>query len=349
MEWTIGGVTVAKPEAVWYYFNHYKCDNPLLALTGRCTETGAGGNCSGMATSSMLLFKGWADPVDFLSQQGVNRVVDLPAPSRSGDFWQSSDVADFIVRYQGYQEGRQVKAAKVAAGNQNVSEALSLVKTAIDGGLADPQVINIWGPMTPRMRPTQIIRMQNVPAMPSCLMPTQKMAPPRVYVYDSNHDPSSPYNSSQFVTFTPSTNTWRYEHHRPIGVWQSGQGCKLGALTSFAELKVAPLSAWKEHPIPPWGWAGYPTASAPLESGWYELAVEPNASLQAIDSLGRVVGNRNGTLALEIPGSALWIPTDVTPVSLRRTRSSTSSRLFTAYLEDVLRGVGDCRARCACA
>lgn len=314
VEWTIGGVTVARPEAARYYHNHYKCDNPRPALAGWCTETGAGGNCSGMATSSMLIFKGWADPADFLRQQGVNRVVDLPAPTLSGDFWQSSVVADFLVRYQGYQQGRQVKAAKVAAGNQNVSEALSLVKTAIDDGLADPQVISIWGPYDSKNATNP--NHPNAGCAGHALMPyayAEDGAATRVYVYDSNHDSSSPYRSSQFVTFTPSTNTWSYEQHNSIGVWQSGQRCRLGTLTSLAELKVVPLSAWKDHPIPPWDWKGSPTASALMESGWYELAVSPNASLQAIDSLGRVVGNRNGTLALEIPGSALWIPTDVTP------------------------------------
>jgi hypothetical protein len=314
VEWTIGGVTVAKPAASIYYHLHYKCDIPLFAETGLCSETGAEGNCSGMATSSMLLFKGWADPVDFLSLQGVNRVVDLPAPTLSGDFWQSSVVADFIVRYQGYQQGRQVKAARVAAGDQSVSEALTLLKTSIDGGLADPLVIDIWGPYDSKAADPNHPDAQ---CAGHTLMPYAYVADgaaTRVYVYDPNHDKNSTTRSSQFVLFTPSTNSWSYAHNNSIGVWRSGQACKVQGMASQSDLMVTPLSAWKDHPIPPWDWMGSPaTTSATEASGWYELTVSQNASLQAVDSLGRVVGNRNGALALEIPGSALWIPTDTTP------------------------------------
>jgi hypothetical protein len=131
-----------------------------------------------------------------------------------------------------------------------------------------------------------------------------------VYVYDSNN----PASATQYISITPSANSWIYNHNNPIGVWQSGQTCKQGLLVKHsAQLSVVPLSAWKKHPTPPWSGAGAWRVQSTADSGWYELTVGQNASLQAVDSQGRVVGNRGGELVLEIPGSYLQIPWGVIP------------------------------------
>ncbi len=139
-----------------------------------------------------------------------------------------------------------------------------------------------------------------------------------VYVYDSNHpyNPDDPGESTGLkITITPSTNSWSYNHSNSLDTWQSGQTCRRGLLTAPSSLRVIPLSAYRDRPTPPWPGGGMlrPGVQASATAGRYEVTVSRNGSLTIQDNQGRVVGNRNGELVLEIPGSYLDIPVGVIP------------------------------------
>ena len=278
-----------------YYHNDYKCDGRFSL---GCTELGAGANCDGMAASSMLLYKGWADPSEFLTTMGVTRTIDLPAPPIENDFWNPTAVTDFIVRYQGYQRGGQVRAEKSAAQGRSLTDTLTLLKNSIDGGLAEPLIIHMIG------------RLSSGRCVGHAVTPFAYESDGRstyVYVYDPNWPQVDCSGYNDTVTFTPNTDTWYYDDE-----YRSGQSCGgfLGLFTTPTEIEVIPLSTYRDHPVPPWS---DPGMQAVTGMGWYLLQAGENGSLMIQDAQQRVVGNRNGQLALEIPGSYLDIPMGVIP------------------------------------
>lgn len=288
VEYKILGRTIRKPAALRFFYSDYR-------------RTGQNGNCSSMAASSMLLYKEWTAPSDFLSRQGVNNTIQLPEPPVNNGYWvNTSDITKFIVRYQGYQLGRQVQRARSAAQGQSVTEMLTVLKSAIDGGLTEPQYISIRGS-------------NNGPCAGHALMPyayEEIGLQTRVYVYDSNH----PYGDKQYIVLAPSSDFWMYDNQNSLGIWRSGQNCKVKSRIVESRMNVLPLSAWREHPIPPWlGENNRAVRATESAKGLYNLSVSQNASLRIEDNQGNITGNQDGELVSNIPGSYLFIPDGATP------------------------------------
>jgi formylglycine-generating enzyme required for sulfatase activity len=301
VEWSAGGITKKKKEAENYYHTSYKCDRGSLG----CSEVGAHGNCDGMAASSILLDKEWADPQNFLGQRTVDHTIQLPAPAPPDVTWPSTPVADFLIRYQGYQRGGQVRDQRSASQSRSLEATLALIKTGIDGSPTDPYKLSLCGP----------VAYDENNCGCHALIPFAYLEDgdtTHVYVYDSNW----PKRTTQMVSITPSTNSWVYHHDNGIGTWQNGQSCNLPGKNGTSQTSIAaiPVSAYKEHPSPPWPTGGLLGLDNQTAAGaWYQLSAGPYASLAIRDQAGRLVGNDSDEVALEIPGSFLNIPVGVAP------------------------------------
>ena len=178
VEWTIMGKTIKKPAAQTYYNTTYK-------------KTGSAGNCDGMAISSILLHNNWATPSDFLSQQNVTHTIELLEPPITNSSWLSTPVSDFIIRYQGYQDGKQVQSERSLARGRSLSNTLAMIKQGIDGGLVEPQVIGIYGPI-----PWENNKCGGHSLMPYAYQTVDQAT--YISVYDSNHQSDFSFNSNYY-------------------------------------------------------------------------------------------------------------------------------------------------------
>ncbi len=290
VEWSDG---THKQAAEDYYHRNYVCDDGK----SNCTEVGMGGNCDGMSASSMMLHNNWADPQDFLNQNGVASTYQLISPTIVNDLWQSSSVTDFIIRYQGYQKGKQVIEARSEATNRSLADSLALVKAGIDGSLAVPQLIQIWGPYGSECAGHTLVPFAYWDNGQSTV----------ISVYDSNH----PGSINQIISITPSTNSWSYNHNNPIGVWQNGQKCESGR----SKIIVIPAEKYQSHPKPTWRGSGTNSLETPdvSQDDWNIISVGENGYLTIEDDQGRRLGAVNGELVFEITGSYRDIPVGVFP------------------------------------
>ncbi|MGC9347776.1 MAG: hypothetical protein ACP5JG_06530 [Anaerolineae bacterium] len=291
VEWTIGGKTIRKPVAWYYYRSSYD---------GGTDD----GSCSGMSTSSALLFRGLADPADFLTQQGVTQTISLSDPvTNTGGDWIRDPVVDFVVRYQGYQLGKDVTSARANAESRTVTETLEILKTSIDGNLAAPQVIDVFGSAEP-----------NYNCGGHTVLPyayTAYSETTRIFVYD----PNDPESTHSYLEMNPKANRWSYDHGGALGTWQSDRGCRYAwVIPSSSSLAVMPLSLWQERPEPPWLGGGATLAADSAGSSIYlEYSVATGASLLIVDAQGRAIGARGGRLVDELPGAIAVIPAASVP------------------------------------
>ena len=271
-----------------YYHNYYKCD----AKHSKCTEIGMGGNCDGMAASSMMLFMESADPEDFLDINGVETTYQLD------NLWQPSTVRDFIIRYQGYQLGKQVIAERSLATWRLLANSLELIKDGIDGGVVGPQLVGIWGPYKGKCAGHALVPFAYRTIGQS--------------TYISVYDPNAPESTTHELVITPSLDTWSYDHQdSSFGVWKSDQKCG----NSVSYIKVIPASAYEDHPTPTW-FTSTISPAANLDNAeevFNILSVGEHGTLIIEDNQGRVVGNLDDQLILEIPGSYQDVPIGVIP------------------------------------
>jgi glucosylceramidase len=290
VEWNVLGASVRRPTAELYYRLIYKCD---LSLPGplNCRETGMGGNCSGMAASSGLFFKNWLDPQDFLQNHQATTVYSLTL-AMDGALWAETDVSDLIVRYQGYQQGVQIKNARRVQQGQSVAADLAAITAAIDGGLATPLQISIQG-------------VAGDACVGHALLPYKyRVNGPEtdVYVYDSNH----PGIHNRRIRMNAQENRWMYDLSDQL-TWGSVNNPCPG--DSFV---VLPLNLWREQPQPPWD-EDLASATSSAQSSLIEIAAVNDQALLITDSQGRKLGVQDGQFVNEIPGSLIDIPAAFLP------------------------------------
>jgi len=285
VEFTVLGVTYHRPAADIYYHWHYKCDG----LFATCEEVGAHGNCDGMASSSMVIHNGWVDPSDFLEDNGAEYTIDLS---------ESQTVKDFIVRYQGYQNGQQISSERSSSASRSLSENLALIKAGIDNGLTNPYRIGI--------RDLHLNSNGSQACAGHSLMPYaywEEGDETHVLVYDSNN----PSSNNQIITINTSANTWVYNHNNSLGTWHNNVACAYSGGTSLIAI---PASAYAEHPLPPWKNSG-----SFLNTGESINLFTGGLGTKVLitDDSGRRVGYVGTELMLEIPGSYKNIPEAVIP------------------------------------
>jgi hypothetical protein len=287
VEYVVDGQTVHKALADKFFQDHYACDSVSYS-SGKCKgRSGTGGNCLGMSTSSLALWKSW---ISFPS--GITSTAQLSNPGRRSviyplnQVWQDTSVANLIVQDQGYWYGKEIEQSVMQSKARNLSSTLNLLTSNIDTGLGDPYVIAIEG-------------VTGEQCFGHALVPyryDQVGASTNVYVYDSNH----PQSTAQVVTIDPSINFWSYNHNNLNGTWQSGQCDGNGSLY------VVPASLWQSHPTPSW-----------IVSDLIYLAVSDNAHLQIADTSGDILGYQDGKLVSNIPNAMPFIPlgvlSDTTP------------------------------------
>jgi len=291
VERIVDGKVVPRPQAERYFHQQYKCD----AWWSTCSEVGMGGNCSGMAASSALFFANWATPATFLDDNAAGTPFDLVVGDLVAGLWPENGISDFVVRYQGYQTGQQVRRAKIDATGRSVAQDLAIIKAAIDGGLQAPIYVSI----------------QSRTGQPDCvghaLIPyayRDTGAVTLIYVYDPNH----PGDEDAFLALFPNLNAWRYDHRNSIGVWDSVDNSCGGD-----PLRAIPIDAWKDMPIPPWDGEDSRTQTGELTTNLVEVNVSGGASLLILDAQGRRLGMSGDNLLEEIPGAMLDIPDVVQP------------------------------------
>ena len=280
VEFTILGQTFHRPAADSYYHMKYKCDHK----DATCTEVGMGGNCDGFSASSGVIFKDWVDPTDFLDQNDSDYTIDLS---------ESQTIKNFIVRYQGYQDGTQIMAEKSASATRSLAENLALIKAGIDGGLTDPYRVGIRD-------------LHGTDCAGHSLMP---------YAYwdegDETHilvyDPNNVRSDNQILIINPKTNTWIYNHRNSIGTWENNSNCEYSGTTSLIAI---PVSAYSEHPLPPWSNSNNRIVTGEI---YNIFTAGSDSEILITDELGRRVGYVDGQLLLEIPGSDKNIPEEAVP------------------------------------
>jgi hypothetical protein len=227
-----------------------------------------GGNCSGMAASSALFFANWATPATFLDDHAADKPFDLVVGDLVAGLWPENGISDFVVRYQGYQTGQQVRRAKIDAAGRSVAQDLAIIKAAIDGGLQAPIYVSI----------------QSRTGQPDCvghaLIPyayRDTGAVTLIYVYDPNH----PGDEDAVLVLSPNLNAWRYDHRNSIGVWDSVDNTCGGD-----PLRAIPIEAWKDMPLPPWNGEDSRTQTGELTTNLVEVNASGGASLLILDVQG---------------------------------------------------------------
>lgn len=277
VEWSIAGITHPYPLAELYYAPTYV----------KSVEEGA---CFGMAASSGLLFKVWADPSNFLASQGVSNASGLDAPPTQNSRWTITDVSHFILRYQGYQLGREYSNASRNYG-RSLSQLVSDVTNGLDNNLTNPHILSVGGE-------------SGDDCAGHALTPyryEQNGGVTKIFVYDSNHEGAA----NQHVSFNLAANSWSYNHNNSIGTWGSGREC--------AYIQALPLSLLRTRPTPPWSLLGLAAQSTDEAESYHALSVQGDAHLLIKDSAGRALGYRDGEFVSEIPGAMRVVPIGVIP------------------------------------
>ncbi|HQE92560.1 MAG TPA: DNRLRE domain-containing protein [Anaerolineae bacterium] len=255
--WMVFGVCVPKPAAVAW---NVSANNAMK-----------GGHCDGMASTSLLFFKGFANPGDF--QSGATRTYDLALANAR------RNIAYYFVE-QLTNPVRDVKAQSV----QNVPrEILRQLSVALSNGAGDP--------------PTLFVRQRQ----PNGGMSGHAITPYAIsdrgggvywiHVYDNNY----PNDADRHVVVDTGRNTWSYQIFASA-TWQGD--------ASTHTLGIVPVSQYRAAPACPWcGGNQRAIGSFPYEGVWTDSA----AHLSISDSQGRVIGYVGNKLVNDLDAGAVAI------------------------------------------
>ncbi len=237
--WMVFGACVPKPAAV--------------AWNVQANNTMRGGHCDGMASTSLLFFKGFDDPASF--QNGASVTYDLQQANAR------RNIAYNFVK----QLTNPVRDAKAQSVQNDPREILRQLSAALGNG-SDP--------------PTLIVRQRQSNGRISGHAITPYAIEDRgggvywIRVYDNNN----PNNTNCYVVVDTARNTWSYQ----IGAnttWQGDANTKT--------LGLAPVSLYRAAPVCPWC-SGNQIAigSFPYEGVW----LDGGGHLSISDSQARVMG-----------------------------------------------------------
>jgi N-acetylmuramoyl-L-alanine amidase len=202
--WMVFGTCVPKPAAA--------------AWNVSANNTMRGGHCDGMASTSLLFFKEFADPGEF--QSGADETYDL----------QRSNARRNIAYYFVEQLTDPVRSHKIQSVQNTPREILDQLSTALDDG-DDPT--------------TLIVRQRQSNGRMSGHAITPYAIEDRgdgiywIHVYDNNH----PNDASRHVVVNTSDDTWSYQ--------LSSSTTWAGDANSHT-LGIVPISKYRAAPVCPW-------------------------------------------------------------------------------------------------
>ncbi len=249
VEWNVGGIVFKDPGAKWYY-GQKDYDN-----------FGKGGQCYGMVTTAALRFHNLISLPDGVT---ANNLFEIPQPLTNNGYMLPSPVADYIVRYNGYQLGYHQKGHYNNAQHMELTETLALVKQSIDGRLEEPY--------------TFVMRGVNAGDGNNCIehamLPisyTESSGVTTFTVYNPNHH----QGEVDVVTINGAAGTWQYNSEPVWGNQSNGMVCykRLGRYNTL--LSAAPLLLNALRP----------------EKNWYRVPTVSAAGVQSEDFRELFVGS----------------------------------------------------------
>ena len=239
--WMVFGVCVPKPAAVAW---NVSANNAM-----------SGGHCDGMASTSLLFFKGFANPGAF--QSGANDTYDLLLANAR------RNIAYYFVE----QLTNPVRSYKAQSVQHTPAQILNQLSFAMGNGAANPA--------------TLIVRQRQSNGRISGHAITPYAIQDRgngvywIRVYDNNH----PNDSGRHVVVDTRNNTWSYQLSSST-TWRGD--------ANTHTLGMVPISLYRAAPVCPWcsGSQQLSIGSFPYEGVWLDGAGHLNIS----DSEGRIVG-----------------------------------------------------------
>jgi hypothetical protein len=201
--WMVFGACVPKPAAV--------------AWNVQANSVMRGGHCDGMASTSLLFFKGFNNPADY--QGGASMTYDLIRDNAR------RNIAYYFVE----QLTDPVRSYKAQSVQNTPREILQQLSTALHNG-SDPTTIIV--------RQRQSNGRMSGHAMTPYAIEDQGNGIYWIHVYDNNHH----NNETRHIVVNTANNTWSY----PMGstTWQGDAGTHT--------LGLVPISKYRADPMCPW-------------------------------------------------------------------------------------------------
>ncbi|MFP4395332.1 MAG: DNRLRE domain-containing protein [Anaerolineales bacterium] len=280
--WMVFGVCVPKPAAV--------------AWNAQANDTMAGGHCDGMASTSLLFFKGFGDPEDFQSGASVTYDLDHANARRN--------IAYYFVE----QLTNPVRSYKARSVQNSPREILRQLSAALGSG-ADPTTLIV--------RQRQSNGRMSGHAITPYAIEDRGGGVYWIRVYDNN----TSGNTSRYVVVDTVRNTWSYQ----IGAnttWQGDAGTKT--------LGLVPISNYRADPECPWCSSNRRAiGSFPYEGVWLDGA----GHLLISDSRERMVGYVGDKLVNDFGAEAVSIIDAGSDVALEPLYTVPLSDTYTMLLD----------------
>jgi hypothetical protein len=202
------------------------------------------GNCYGMVTAAALRF---TNSIPLPYGITTDKLFSIPEPesytSWGSVYWKSSPITDYIVKYQGYKEGREQKNEEVIAQRRTLTETLDLIKFAIDTGHNHPYALALRG----------ADESHGNKCVGHVVLPVS-------YTEEANTTLISTYNPNRpgtvhEVRINPKAGTWEFNEPE-WGRWNEEGTCIKGLFTTLDDKIYALSLAYDTHqPIPNWDFA----------------------------------------------------------------------------------------------
>ncbi len=213
-----------------------------------------GGHCDGMASTSLLFFKGFADPGDL--QSGADKTHDL----------QLANARRNIAYYFVEQLTNPVRSYKAQSVRNSPREILGQLSTAMATGAPDPTTLVV--------RQRQSNGRMSGHAITPYAIEDRGSGIYWIRVYDNNY----PGDANRHVVVDTAHNTWSYQLSNST-TWQGDAGTHT--------LGVVPLSKYRAAPVCPWcSSSQMAIGSFPYEGVWFS----GSGHLLISDSGDRVMG-----------------------------------------------------------
>jgi hypothetical protein len=201
--WMVFGLCVPKPAAVaWNVQANYAMQ---------------GGHCDGMASTSLLFFKGFGDPSEYQSGAGMTYDLTLDNARRNIAYYFVEQLTDPV---------RSYKAQSVQYSPREILQQLS---TALSSG-ADPTTIIV--------RQRQSNGRVSGHAMTPYAIEDRGSGIYWIHVYDNNYHG----DETRHIVVDTANNTWSYE--MGSSTWQGNSGTHT--------LGIVPISRYRADPVCPW-------------------------------------------------------------------------------------------------
>lgn len=231
-----------------------------------------GGKCDGLASTSLLLFKGLGavdrnDPSDF--QNGASVTFDVEKPN----------IRDYIAFNYLKQYVEPVSQVKENSRYFLPSEIFNQLSAAMRAGSDLPTIfIRQTGAGGHGLVPYKIDPQGNGVYW--------------VHVYDNNHPYPEPDN--RYVVIDTRNETWTYDHKNSIGVWSGNGGTDSMGIVPISNYAAQPECIWCVLPI---------TSEQIASNSQTEIGLFGQAHLLITNNQGQRIGYVGDTFLNEIQGA----------------------------------------------